>query len=566
MDTASSTFDYVIVGAGTAGCLLANRLSANPRHRVLLLEAGGRDDYHWIHIPVGYLYCIGNPRTDWLFQTDADPGLNGRSLRYPRGKVLGGCSSINGMIYMRGQSRDYDAWAREVGDANWRWEQCLPYFRKHEDHWRLDKPETADAGFARLHGHGGEWRVEKQRLRWDILDAFSQAAQQAGIPATADFNGGNNEGVGYFEVNQRNGWRWNAAKAFLRPTCYGRPNFEMWTGAHVQRLLFEPGEDGRPRCVGAEVVTPTGVETVRAQREVVLAAGAVGSPQVLQLSGIGPGELLQRHGVPVLLHRPGVGENLQDHLQIRAVYTVEGVKTLNTMTRRWIGKAMIGLQYALSRSGPMSMAPSQLGAFTRSSPEHEWPNVEYHVQPLSLEAFGEPLHPFNAFTASVCNLNPTSRGHVRITSPKHDAAPVIRANYLSTDADRRVAADSLRLTRRIVSQPALQPFKPQELKPGLQYQTDEELARLAGDIATTIFHPVGTCRMGRDDDGQAVVDSRLRVIGVSGLRVVDASVMPTITSGNTNSPTLMIAERAAEWILQEQRVAEPAPRRAAVPA
>lgn len=547
-----STFDYVIVGAGTAGCLLANRLSADPKHRVLLLEAGGRDDYHWIHIPVGYLYCIGNPRTDWLFQTDADPGLNGRSLRYPRGKVLGGCSSINGMIYMRGQARDYDGWAREVGDAGWGWEHCLRHFRKHEDHWRLDKPGAADAGFERLHGHGGEWRVEKQRLRWDILDAFARAAEEAGIPATDDFNRGTNEGVGYFEVNQRNGWRWNAAKAFLRPTCYGRPNFEMWTGAHVRRLLFDRQADGRLRCTGAEVVTPHGVETVRAARELVLAAGAVGSPQVLQLSGIGPGELLQRHGVPVLHALPGVGENLQDHLQIRAVYTVEGVKTLNTLTRRWTGKAMIGLQYALSRSGPMSMAPSQLGAFTRSDPSHEWPNVEYHVQPLSLEAFGEPLHPFNAFTASVCNLNPTSRGYVRITSPAHDAAPVIRANYLSTAEDRQVAADSLRLTRRIVAQPALRRFNPQELKPGLQYQTDEELARLAGDIATTIFHPVGTCRMGRDDDPMAVVDSRLRVRGVDGLRVVDASVMPTITSGNTNSPTLMIAERAAEWILKDR--------------
>ncbi|MED5620734.1 GMC family oxidoreductase [Ideonella sp. BN130291] len=543
------TFDYVIVGAGTAGCLLANRLSADPSRRVLLLEAGGHDDYHWIHIPVGYLYCIGNPRTDWLFKTDADPGLNGRSLRYPRGKVLGGSSSINGMIYMRGQSRDYDQWAQLTGDANWRWEHCLPYFKRHENHWRLDKPGTASAGFANLHGHGGEWRVEKQRLRWDILDAFAQAAQQAGIPHTEDFNAGNNEGVGYFEVNQRGGWRWNTAKAFLRPACFGRPNFEMWTGAHVKRLLVEPGADGGLRCTGAEVVTPHGVETVHASRELVLSAGAIGSPQILQLSGIGPAELLQRHGVPVVHHLPGVGQNLQDHLQIRAVYTVQGVKTLNTMASRLVGKALIGLQYALSRSGPMSMAPSQLGAFTRSSAEHTWPNLEYHVQPLSLDAFGEPLHNFNAFTASVCNLNPTSRGHVHITGPAHDAAPLIRANYLSTPEDRHVAAESLRLTRRIVAQPALARYEPKEYRPGLQYQTDEELARLAGDIATTIFHPVGTCRMGRDDDPAAVVNARLQVRGVAGLRVVDASVMPTITSGNTNSPTLMIAERAAEWIL-----------------
>ncbi len=549
MSTDLPTFDYIIVGAGTAGCLLANRLSADHAQRVLLLEAGGRDDYHWIHIPVGYLYCIGNPRTDWLYSTDPDPGLNGRSLRYPRGKVLGGCSSINGMIYMRGQSRDYDHWAELAGDANWRWEHCLPYFKRHEDHWRLDDPKHVPPHFAHLHGHGGEWRVEKQRLRWDVLDAFAAAAQEAGIPATDDFNRGSNEGVGYFEVNQRSGWRWNAAKAFLRPTCYTRPNFEMWTGAHVKRLLVERDPStGQLRCTGAEVVTPQGVETVRAARELILSAGAIGSPQLLQLSGIGPGGLLQRHGIPVLHELAGVGENLQDHLQIRAVYQVQGVKTLNTMANSLFGKAMIGLEYALRRTGPMSMAPSQLGAFTRTSAQYEWPNVEYHVQPLSLEAFGEPLHGFNAFTASVCNLNPTSRGHVRIASPRHEDAPVIRANYLSTPEDRQVAADSLRLTRRIVAQPALAKYQPQELKPGVQYQSDEDLARLAGDIATTIFHPVGTCRMGPDDDASAVVNPRLQVRGIAGLRVVDASVMPTITSGNTNSPTLMIAERAAEWI------------------
>lgn len=553
MTDAAARFDYVIVGAGTAGCLLANRLSADPTRRVLLLEAGGRDDYHWIHIPVGYLYCIGNPRTDWLYTTDADPGLNGRSLRYPRGKVLGGCSSINGMIYMRGQRRDYDGWAQTAADPAWRWEECLPFFKRHEDHWRLDAPGQAGAGFAALHGHGGEWRVEKQRLKWEVLEAFVQAAEQAGIPRSEDFNGGDNEGVGYFEVNQKGGWRWNAAKAFLRPTCYGRPNFEMWTGAHVRRLVFGRDASGALRCEGAEVVTPHGVETVRAERELILAAGAIGSPQILQLSGVGPGELLQAQGVPVLLDLPGVGGNLQDHLQIRAVYGVEGVSTLNTLAASWFGKARIGLEYAFRRSGPMSMAPSQLGAFTRSSPQHEWANLEYHVQPLSLEAFGEPLHPFNAFTASVCNLNPTSRGHVRIVSPRHDVAPVIRANYLSTPEDRQVAAESLRVTRRIVAQPALAKYKPVELKPGPQFESDEDLVRLAGDIATTIFHPVGTCRMGRADDPLAVVDSRLRLRGVGGLRVVDASVMPAITSGNTNAPVLMVAERAAEWILQEQR-------------
>jgi choline dehydrogenase len=549
-EAASGRFDFIIVGAGTAGCLLANRLSADPAKRVLLLEAGGRDDYHWIHIPVGYLYCIGNPRTDWLFKTEPDAGLNGRSLRYPRGKVLGGCSSINGMIYMRGQARDYDGWAAASGDDAWRWDAVLPYFRQHEDHWRLDDGAERPPGFdPALHGHGGEWRVEKQRLRWAVLDAFAAAAQEAGIPATPDFNRGNNEGVGYFEVNQRAGWRWNTAKAFLRPTCYRRPNFEMWTGTQAQRLLLEQ-VDGATRCEGVLVRTPQGLEEIRLNPggQVLLAAGAIGSPHLLQLSGLGPAALLQRHGIQVVRDLPGVGGNLQDHLQIRAVFQVEGVSTLNTLASSWFGKARIGLEYALRRTGPMSMAPSQLGAFARSGPDKAWPDLQYHVQPLSLEAFGEPLHGFNAFTASVCNLNPTSRGSVAIRSADATDAPLIAPNYLSTAEDREVAARSLRLTRRIVEQPALARYRPSEYKPGVQFQTDEELARLAGDIATTIFHPVGTCRMGRDGDDGAVVDSRLRVRGVSGLRVIDASVMPTITSGNTNSPTLMIAERAAAWL------------------
>jgi choline dehydrogenase len=530
-----STYDVIIVGAGTAGCLLANRLSADPQRRVLLVEAGGHDDYHWIHIPVGYLYCIGNPRTDWLFNTEADAGLNGRSLRYPRGKVLGGCSSINGMIYMRGQSRDYDRWAQLTGDAGWRWEHCLPYFKRHEDHWR---------GGDALHGAGHEWRVEQQRLSWEILDAFAAAAREAGIPATDDFNRGSNEGVGYFEVNQKTGVRWNTSKAFLRPVV-GRPNLQVWTGAMTSRVLVEQG-----RAVGIEVLPVGGGEVLkpRATQEVVLAAGAIGTPQILQLSGLGPAALLRSRGIEVLRDLPGVGENLQDHLQVRAVFAVEGVKTLNTMAHSLLGKAAIGLEYLFRRSGPMSMAPSQLGAFTRSSAAFDWPNLEYHVQPLSLDAFGEPLHDFNAFTASVCNLNPGARGQVQIRSPRPQDAPRIQANYLSTPEDRQVAADSLRLTRRIAAMPALARYRPHEVKPGVQHQSDDELARLAGDIGTTIFHPVGTCRMGAGDDTQAVVDARLRVRGVAGLRIADASVMPTITSGNTNSPTLMIAERAAEWI------------------
>lgn len=539
-----NTFDYIIIGAGTAGSLMANRLSADKHKRVLLIEAGRKDDYHWIHIPVGYLYCIGNPRTDWLYSTEPDAGLNGRVLRYPRGKTLGGSSSINGMIYMRGQSRDYEHWADVTGDDGWRWQNVLPAFKKHEDHY---------LGANEMHGAGGEWRVEKQRLRWDILDAFAEAAVQAGVPHSTDFNRGSNEGVGYFQVNQKNGWRWNTAKAFLRPTCYGRPNFELWTGAQVSRLLFETLPDGTRRCTGAEVWNGTEMTTATASREVVLSSGAIGSPQILQLSGVGPAELLRQHGIDVVLDAPGVGANLQDHLQIRAVYKIDGAPTLNVMASSMVGKAKIGLEYLLKRSGPMSMAPSQLGAFTRSSPEREWPNLQYHVQPLSLDAFGDPLHSFPAFTASVCNLNPTSRGSVRIKSKRFEDAPAIAPNYLSTDEDRKVAADSLRVTRRIAEQPALAKYKPQEWKPGVQYQTDEDLARLAGDIATTIFHPVGTTRMGADADPMAVLDSRLRVRGVHGLRVVDAGAMPTITSGNTNSPTLMMAEKAAGWIVEDNR-------------
>ncbi|MFM2252190.1 MAG: hypothetical protein RJB68_527 [Pseudomonadota bacterium] len=575
-----TTFDYIIIGAGTAGCLLANRLSANASKRVLLIEAGRKDDYHWIHIPVGYLYCIGNPRTDWLFHTAPEAGLNGRSLRYPRGKTLGGCSSINGMIYMRGQARDYDQWAQLTADAHWNWDNSLPYFKLHEDHHLgattlhgakgtaspiIKNNATVYGEVLRHHRAGGEWRVEKQRLRWDVLDAFAQAAQQAGVPATEDFNRGNNEGVGYFEVNQKDGWRWNTAKAFLRPMCYGRPNFELWNSAQVARLLIEPAAEDASgatplRCKGVEVWTGSEMVTATARAEVLLCAGAVGSPQILQHSGIGPAGLLQQYGVKVLQDTPGVGANLQDHLQIRAVFKVKNTTTLNTQANSLWGKAKIGLEYALKRSGPMSMAPSQLGAFTRSSPDQKYPNIQYHVQPLSLEAFGEPLHTFNAFTASVCNLNPTSRGTVQIQSPDFNAAPRIAPNYLSTDEDRKVAADSLRVTRRIVAQPALQKFEPEEYKPGLQFQSDAELAQLAGDIATTIFHPVGTTKMGRidgpDQDPMAVVDSRLKVRGVAGLRVVDAGVMPLITSGNTNSPTLMIAEKAAQWIAEDAALRE----------
>jgi choline dehydrogenase len=541
---AQGDFDYVIVGAGTAGCVLANRLSEDVDVRVLLIEAGGKDTYHWIHVPVGYLYCIGNPRTDWLYRTGKEAGLNGRALSYPRGRVLGGSSSINGMIYMRGQREDYDEWARITGDPSWAWDAVLPVFKRSEDH---------HGGADAWHGAGGPWRVEQQRLKWQVLEAFREAAQQAGIPATDDFNRGDNSGVGYFDFNQKRGIRWNASKAFLRPAL-SRPNLTVVTGAQVRRLTF----DGK-RCTGVayRAAHEGAAECVaKARIEVVVAAGAVNSPQLLELSGIGNGARLQRLGIDVVQDLRGVGENLQDHLQLRTAFRVRGVRTLNTMTAHWWGKMLIAMQYALWRSGPMSMAPSQLGAFAKSSENDASitrPDIEYHVQPLSLDRFGEPLHRFNAFTASACHLRPTSRGSIHIESPDPLAAPMIAPNYLSTEYDRHIAANALRLTRRIVQAPALARYVPEEILPGPQYQTEDELVRAAGEVGTTIFHPVGTCRMGTADDPGAVVDTRLRVLGVAGLRVVDASVMPTITSGNTNSPTLMIAERASDMIRADRR-------------
>jgi choline dehydrogenase len=540
-----SSYDYVIIGGGTAGCVLANRLSADPSVSVLLLEAGGRDSWIWIHIPVGYLYCIGNPRTDWCYRTEPDPGLNGRSILYARGRVLGGCSSINAMIYMRGQSGDYDSWAATTGDSDWSWKNVLPIFRGSEDHWRgADEMHGAASVNGTAQSDGGhEWRVEEQRLSWEILDAFRDAAAEAGIAKVEDFNRGDNAGVSRFEVNQRRGVRVNASKAFLRPAQH-RPNLSVITGATVKKLRL----DGR-RVTGVEFLRGNEECFAAAKRETVLSAGAIGSPQILQLSGIGPGALLAEKGIPVVHDLPGVGANLQDHLQLRMAFKVKNVLTLNTMANSLWGKAKMALEYALHRTGPLTMAPSQLGAFLKSDPSQSGANLEYHVQPLSLDKFGDPLHPFPAFTASVCNLKPTSRGTIRIKSPDYREAPAIMLNYLSTPEDRRIAAESLRMTRRIVNDTqAMKKYSPEEFLPGPAAQTDEQLAKAAGDVGTTIFHPVGTCRMGRADDPDAVVDSRLRLRGIEGLRVIDASVMPVITSGNTNSPTVMIAERGAAMI------------------
>jgi choline dehydrogenase len=536
------TYDYIIIGAGSAGCMLAKRLTENPAKRVLLIEAGKNDNYIWIHVPVGYLYCIDNPRADWCFKTTTEPGLNGRSLLYPRGRVLGGCSSINGMIYMRGQEDDYASWVKATGDDAWSWQNALRRYKSFEDY---------HGGANQWHGKGGEWTVSKQRLRWPIMDAFKEAAVEAGIPASDDFNQGDNFGVGYFDVSQRKGWRLNTSKAFLHDAVK-RHNLTVVTEAIVDKLLINAS---KKNCYGVQYIkdgkTTEVLCDITNQGEVILSAGSIGSVQILERSGIGSGAHLNKLGIPVIADLPGVGENLQDHLQLRMIYKVNGIKTLNTKSNSLLGKLMIGMEYVLNRSGPMSMAPSQLGAFAYSSPGQLSANLEYHVQPLSLEKFGEDLHSFNAITASVCNLRPTSRGSVHIHSIDPEAPPLIAPNYLSTDEDRKVAADSIRLTRKIMEGQVLKPYTPDEYKPGRQYQADEELIKAAGDIGTTIFHPVGTCKMGRDDDPMAVLDSQLRVRGIHHLRVVDASAMPFITSGNTAAPTMMIAQRAAELITGE---------------
>jgi choline dehydrogenase-like flavoprotein len=531
-------YDAIIVGAGSAGCLLANRLSADPGKRVLLLEAGGRDNWIWFHIPVGYLFAIGNPRSDWMFKTEPEAGLNGRSLNYPRGKALGGSSAINAMIYMRGQAADYDHW-RQLGLPGWSWSDVLPFFRKHEDHFM---------GESEHHAVGGEWRIEYPRVRWELIDRVREAAAQAGIPPVDDFNRGDNEGSCYFHVNQRRGRRWSSARGFLKPVL-GRPNLRLETGCQAERLIFT----GR-RATGVRFRRNGVLHEARCRDEVILCAGSIGSPQLLLLSGVGPGADLQALGIPSVLDRPGVGANLQDHLQLRTIYKVSGVKTLNETYQSLVQRAAMGLDYALRRRGPLTMAPSQLGIFTRSDPHRDRANIQFHIQPLSLDKFGDPLHPFPAFTASVCNLQPTSRGAVRLRSADPADKPAISPNYLATEEDRGVAADSIRVARRIAAQPALRPYRPEEYLPGMSVPDEQAaLVKAAGDIGTTIFHPVGTARMGRDDDPNTVVDHRLRVIGLEGLRVVDASVMPTITSGNTAAPTMMIAEKGAAMILEDMR-------------
>ncbi|MDB2387770.1 GMC family oxidoreductase N-terminal domain-containing protein [Alphaproteobacteria bacterium] len=532
----SLQFDFIIVGAGTAGCLLANRLSANGKYTVALLEAGGSDNYHWVHIPVGYLYCMGNKRTDWLYKTTKQKGLNGRELNYPRGKVMGGCSSINGMIYMRGQANDYDQW-RQMGNEGWSWDDVLPYFKNMEDSYE---------GENKFHGSGGEWKVNQQRLSWEVLDSFKEATIEAGIPQVDDFNEGNNFGVSYFKVNQNDGLRWNTVKAFLKPVK-NRKNLRVISKCEVSKIILK-----NKKAKGVKVFRNGKSEEIYVNREIILSSGSIGSPKILELSGIGNPNILSKLGIDTEVESKNIGENLQDHLQLRVIYELENAKTLNQKANSFIGKLGIGLEYALKRTGPMSMAPSQLGLFAMSDKSHETPNLQFHVQPLSLDKFGEPLHNFPGLTASVCNLNPQSRGNVHIVSKDYKIAPSIDPNYLSAEKDKIVAAQSIKLARKIISQPAMKKYNPKEYAPGIQFQSEDDLKKVAGDIGTTIFHPVGTCAMGTNVS--SVTDSNLKVRGVEGLRIADASIMPTITSGNTNAPTLMIAEKASEMILKSNKI------------